>query len=220
LTSNATWGALGTTLPFSLCPIRQAKACGRRHRRLLLRRNSKPNPAAAFSLFWPESIAAASKAPQQPDQPVFTRPQNLYRPPISYARALIQRPNCGSVSDGPTLLPRLSFAPARLSFITMRSSLDAWQVHKIGKCTRKDPRRGVFSPVSRATGLVAASNATGHCRSVGAMDPCDLHSAVATRIRPAHIHRNARAVVAPPVAVMQAIVTVTPTILSGRRRRY
>jgi hypothetical protein len=53
------------------------------------------------------------------------------------------------------------------------------------------------------------------------MDLRDLHGAVGTCIRPAHVDRNARPVVPMiPVAVMPAVVTITPTILSGRRRCY
>src|SRR5882724_7005250 len=91
----------------------------------------------------------------------------------------------------------------------------------LGSRPRKDPQWGPFLSVRSAAGcLVAASNATGHRRSIGAMDLRDLHRAVATCIRPAHIHRNARTVVATPVVVMPAVVTITPTILSGRRRCY
>ena len=84
--------------------------------------------------------------------------------------------------------------------------------------TGKDPPVGAFSRVRDAARLVAASNATSHRRSIGAMDPRDLHGAVATCIRPAHIDRNAGTVVMTPVAVMPAMVAITPTILSGRRR--
>ena len=84
--------------------------------------------------------------------------------------------------------------------------------------TRKDPKWGPFLPPRGHGLLVAASNATGHRRSIGAMDLRDLHGAVATCIRAAHVYRNARTVVTmTPVTVMPTVVTITPTILSGRR---
>ena len=87
--------------------------------------------------------------------------------------------------------------------------------------TRKDLPVEAFSLVKDAVGLlVALSNATGHRRAIRAMHLRDPHGAVAACIRPAHIHCNARAVVATPVVVMPAMVTITPTILRGRRRRY
>jgi hypothetical protein len=88
---------------------------------------------------------------------------------------------------------------------------------------RKGPSVGPFPPSSiRPASVVAASNATGHDRSIRSMDFRDLHRAVSTCICSAYVHPNARAVVATPVVVTPAVVTiaVTPAILSGRRRSH
>jgi len=52
------------------------------------------------------------------------------------------------------------------------------------------------------------------------MDLRDLHSAVAASERAAHVDRNPRPVVTTPVAIVPALVTVAPTILSGRWRNH
>src|SRR5262245_58036296 len=85
--------------------------------------------------------------------------------------------------------------------------------------TRKDLPVEAFSLVKDAAELlVALSNATGDRRAIRAMHLRDPHGAVAACIRPAHIHCDARAVVMTPVPFMPAVIAITPTILSGRRR--
>src|SRR5262245_34946899 len=98
----------------------------------------------------------------------------------------------------------------------------ATQPIHIAERKRKDPAvwRGLFSVSRDAALLVAATNATGHRRSIWSMDFRDPHRAVAACIGAADIDRNSRTVMMTPIAIVPAVVTVAPTILSGRWRNH